>query len=174
MDPGLAAALGEEGYRSLRAHLRERAMAWTRAAAPGDTFEVTGAAALLEALADHRGPVLLVAPDVPALGPEHLAAARSDLADGVLVSVAPTNDSHLFLVALLRADPELLDAACTGFEALGTLVRDAGAALGLVRSERRLTTVADARALLADPLAPADVVALLEPVRLLGEVDSDR
>lgn len=135
---------------------------------------MTGAAALREALIDHRGPVLLVAPDVPALGLKHLAAVRSDLADGVLVSVGPTNDSHLFLVALLHADPELLDAACTGFEALAPLVRDAGGALGMVRSERRLTTVGDARALLADPLASADVVAFLEPLRLTGEVDSDR
>ena len=52
---------------------------------------------------------------------------------------------------------------------MGPVVRDRGGAVGLLRSERRLQTLGDARALLADPTAPPDLVPLLEPASLARE-----
>ena len=118
-------------------------------------------AELRSQLAGHRGPVFLVAPDVPELGSQHLEAARSDLADGVLATLAPATDGRPFLVALVEPDDELLVAACDGFAALGPVLAERAGAVGLMRSERRLQTLGDARALLADPTAPGELVGLL-------------
>jgi hypothetical protein len=106
---------------------------------------------------------VLVAPDVPALGDHHLAAARGDLAAGVLLSTAATGDGTPFIVALSRPEPELLALVGAPFnELLATAVRLDGE-LGMIRAERRLATLADARSLLVDPLAPPDLRALLAP-----------
>jgi hypothetical protein len=105
--------------------------------------------------------VLLVAPDVPGLADHHLEAVRDDLAAGVLLSTAATGDGSPFLVALSRPAPELLALIGAPFnDLLATAVRLDGE-LGMIRAERRLTTLADARALLVDPLTPPDLRALL-------------
>lgn len=106
---------------------------------------------------------MLVAPDVPALSAVHLAAVRDDLADGVLLSSAATGDGTPFLMALSRARPELLALVGASFnDVLATAAR-LGGALGMLRAERRLSSVGDAQALRADPLTPPDLRALLEP-----------
>jgi hypothetical protein len=112
--------------------------------------------------------VLLAAPDVPALGAHHAAAALADLEAGALVAVAPSTDGRPFLVALPRLDLELLELALGPFEALAAAALARGGGLGMLRSERRLVTPGDARALAADPLAPpgpAAVLARTLPVR---------
>jgi hypothetical protein len=168
-DEELVAALGVDGHEALCARLLERATAWCGEAAQPTTLTAASAEDLPALLGDHDGPVFLVGADVPALGPQHLQAARSDLEDGVLATLAPATDGRPFLVALAEPDAGLLAAACDGFAALGPLVRDRGGAVGLLRSERRLQTLGDARALLADPTAPPDLVALLRAARLEGE-----
>lgn len=107
--------------------------------------------------------LIAVAPDVPAFAAAHLDAAADDLADGVLMSSAPGLDGRPFLVALGRDEPRLVDALGEGFEALAAIAIELGGALGLLRPERRLVTVDDARALLADPRAPSQLRDVLRP-----------
>jgi glycosyltransferase A (GT-A) superfamily protein (DUF2064 family) len=124
--------------------------------------ELDDAAGLGDALADHDGPVVLVAPDVPALGEHHLQAVRGDLAAGVLMSMAATGDGTPFLVALSSAAPELLALVGASFNDTLALAAARGGELGMLRAERRLTTVGDARALLVDPLTSPELRGLLE------------
>ena len=110
------------------------------------------------ALRGHDGPVLLVAHDVPALDARHAAAALGDLAEGLEVVYAPSMDGSPFLLALARPDPELLDLLGAGFDALAAVATARGGGIGMLRSERRLVSPADARALAADPAAPEALV----------------
>jgi glycosyltransferase A (GT-A) superfamily protein (DUF2064 family) len=163
--PELRERLGPDADDALRGALRERARAWARRAAGGaDPLELADGPQVAAALDGHAGPVLLVAPDVPALSDHHLQAALDDLAAGVLLSTAATGDGTPFLVALSRPAPELLALVGAPFnELLATAVRLDGE-LGMIRAERRLATLADARAVQADPLTPPDLRALLAPL----------
>jgi glycosyltransferase A (GT-A) superfamily protein (DUF2064 family) len=148
------------GSPELRAWLRAHALAWARAAGGGaDPLELTAASEVMGLVGD--GPLILVAPDVPALADHHLAAARDDLAAGVLLSSAATGDGTPFLMALSVADPELLAAVGASFNDVLGLAAARGGELGMIRAERRLATLADARALLVDPLTPPALRALL-------------
>jgi glycosyltransferase A (GT-A) superfamily protein (DUF2064 family) len=161
LDALAAADAPELDGAALRAWLRAHAVAWARAAGGGaEPLELRDVSELM-ALADHDGPVILVAPDVPALGDHHLAAAREDLAAGVLLSSAATGDGTPFMLVLSAADPELLAAAGASFNDVLGLAAARDGELGMIRAERRLTTRADARALLVDPLTPPDLRALL-------------
>jgi glycosyltransferase A (GT-A) superfamily protein (DUF2064 family) len=161
-DPALAAALGPEIDDALRAALRRRTLDWARSAAPGRVCEARTAAELAGLLAGHAGPVLLVAPDVPGLDERTLAAVRDDLAAGVTFAFAPATDGRPFLVMLDRADPAILPLVGRPFDAeLAGPVTRAGGSFGMLRPERRLASLADARALRADPLAPPELAALL-------------
>jgi glycosyltransferase A (GT-A) superfamily protein (DUF2064 family) len=124
-------------------------------------LELAGADELPSAVAGHDGPVVLVAPDVPALGDHHLDAVRGDLAAGVLMSMAATGDGTPFLVALSSAAPELLALVGASFNDVLAAAADGGRELGMLRAERRLTTLGDARALLVDPLTPPELRGLL-------------
>ncbi|MEA2341475.1 MAG: hypothetical protein QOG11_1552, partial [Solirubrobacteraceae bacterium] len=80
----------------------------------------------------------------------------------------PSTDGRPFLVALPSLDLELLELALGPFEALAAATLARGGGLGLVRSERRLVSPGDARAVAADPLAPPGLTAVLRramPVR---------
>jgi hypothetical protein len=122
-------------------------------------------------LGDHRGPVLLVAPDVPGLDGELAAAVRDDLAAGCDVVIGAGHDARPYLVALSSPTPEGLQLADGGLAGgvLASLSRAREAArstteaalFGMLRSERRLASAADARALAIDPLTPPDLAALL-------------
>ena len=120
------------------------------------------------ALAEHAGPLLLVAPDVPGLLVEHATAAIGDLAEGAEVVFAPTSDGSPFLLALPRVDSALFDRLAEGFGALTQAAAERGGGIGMLGSERRLVSVADAHALAADPSAPEALVRHLRhaiPVR---------
>jgi hypothetical protein len=155
--------LGPERARALRDVLSGRAAAWARAHGTALSAVVPDAAAAVEALLGHSGPVLLVAPDVPGLDDRLAQAALADLAAGAGLTMAPATDGRPFLIGLATADSELVAKAAGGLRD-----REAAAALndgefGLLRSERRLVSPGDARAFAADPLTPPELAALLRP-----------
>jgi hypothetical protein len=161
-DPGLRTALGAAVEERVRAVLRQRAAAWARLAGAGaEPLTLSSPAELEPALAGHSGPVLLVAPDVPGLSEDHLDAALGDLAAGVLISSGASGDGSPFLIALAHADPRLLSLVGASFETVVATALELGGELGMLRAERRLVSVSDARAVRADPLAPPELRELL-------------
>jgi glycosyltransferase A (GT-A) superfamily protein (DUF2064 family) len=160
-DPALDDALGAAGAAALRALLADRALDWAAAHAPTLHAAVADATAAVAALDTHSGPVLLVAPDVPGLGDRLAEAALADLVDGAQLAMAPATDGRPFLVALARADPDLVRAAADGLPDRQAAAELIDGELGLLRSERRLVTPGDARAFAADPLTPPALAALL-------------
>ena len=66
-DPGLTALLGAERAARIGDALRGRARRWAAAVAPGHAYEATSLDAAAVAVHGHDGPLLLAAPDVPAL-----------------------------------------------------------------------------------------------------------
>jgi hypothetical protein len=184
LDPALDAALGPRRAAELRGRVAGRAAAWALASARGGpalvSSRVAGGAlagtvpfaepapaevaeALGAALAGHDGFVLLVAPDVPRLDAGLAADAVGDLAAGCSVSFAPATDGHAFLLALARADAGHLALLGTHDRRRDEVVGAAlalGGEIGMLRSERRLVTPADAWALALDPLVPAELRSL--------------
>ncbi len=118
-------------------------------------------------LAEHGGPVVLVGSDAPTNPQAPGRAAPQDLADGCDVSVGPAADGGWYLMALREPHPELFalpTEAWGGPEVMALTLaaaQRAGLGVGMLRSERDLDEPADALALLADPLAPPDVVEAL-------------
>jgi hypothetical protein len=90
-----------------------------------------------------------------------VADVLGDLADGVLVTVGASHDGSPYLIGLARPDPELLGLATGGFAELVTALGAREGALGLLRSERRLASAADARAAALDPLTPPELATVL-------------
>ena len=145
------------------------------ALAPGATLipQVGGslgdrlAAAFDAVLARHPGPAVLIGVDTPQLGPAHAEAALGDLHDGVDVTVGPAADGGYYLIglrepnaAVFAISPELWggsDVLVSTLEAAGR----AGLTVAMLRSERDLDDEADARAMLADPLTPPEIAAVL-------------
>jgi hypothetical protein len=64
-----------------------------------------------------------------------------------------------------RPQPELLALVGARFEDVAAAGVARGGELGMLRSERRLASLADARALRADPLAPPPLRKLLAGLR---------
>jgi hypothetical protein len=161
-DPGLDKLLGVEGAAALRAELAARARRWAAAVAPGLAFEATTLGAAEAALTGHDGPVLLAAPDVPALDERLARTALDDLAAGCDIALGAAHDARPYILAVPRLDPELLALVERSLEGgvLGAFA-ECGVTLGMLRHERRLTSAADARALAIDPLAPPDLAALV-------------
>jgi glycosyltransferase A (GT-A) superfamily protein (DUF2064 family) len=185
---GLEPRLGVEGCVELQGLLVRRAAAWAADVAPGPAFlarSASGAedfegvegfiqsgedlvsrlrAAVAHVAERDRGPLLCVSVDLPSLGQHHAEAALADLADGCDVVFGPASDGGCYLLGLAR--PQLPDALVTALE--GARRRELGARclslaqtglrLGLLRGERELHTIADADALIADPVAPREVV----------------
>jgi hypothetical protein len=161
-DPGLEALLGANAVRELRCALGARARRWAAAAGPGHASEATTVPAAQAALHDHRGPVLLAAPDVPGLDVDVARAALDDLAAGCDLAVGVAHDARPYMIAAPSADSELLELVDASFAGgVLTAFAERGLTLGMLRHERRLASAADARALAIDPLAPADLAALL-------------
>ena len=161
-DPGLDELLGAEGARELRAALAARARRWAAAVAPQRAFEATTLGAAEAAVAGHDGPVLLAAPDVPALDPALARTALEDLAAGCDIALGAAHDARPYILAIPRPDPELMAIVERSLDGgvLGTFA-ERGVTLGMLRHERRLASAADARALAIDPFAPADLAALV-------------
>jgi rSAM/selenodomain-associated transferase 1 len=125
------------------------------------------AAATAHVLAEHGGPVVLIGIDTPQLRPEVAFAALEDLRSGVDVTFGPAADGGYYLVALREPHPEVfaLPSEQWGgpevFERSLALAHAAGLSLGMLRAERALDAPADAQAMLADPLTPPEIAALL-------------
>jgi hypothetical protein len=64
-------------------------------------------------------------------------------------------------VALARPEPQLLALVGAPFDEVAAAAVALGGDLGMLRAERRLATLADARAVRADPLAPPELRDLL-------------
>lgn len=124
-------------------------------------------AAFAHVAQQHGGPVVVVGTDQPSLGAHHAWAAADDLRAGVDVTLGPATDGGYYLLGARSPDPALfaLEAgAWGGAQVLERTMRsivEAGLSMGWLRSERDLDDPADAAALVADPCAPADVVAAL-------------
>jgi len=121
-------------------------------------------AAVREAAGSRAGPVIVVDADTPRLGDAHAMAALSDLRDGCDVTIGPANDGGWYLLGMREWRDDLLALPSDARDVFGTTLERAHAAglsLGMLRSERRLRSEADARALLADPCAPRQVVEAL-------------
>src|SRR4051794_25006417 len=113
------------------------------------------------------GPVIVIGTDQPALRAAHAWATLDDLRDGVDVCLGPATDGGYYLLAAREPSPALfgIDPAAWGGPEVMSLtlasIIDAGLSMGWLRSERDLDEPSDAAALLADPCAPADIVAAL-------------
>jgi hypothetical protein len=161
-DPGLDELLGADGAREVRAALAARARRWAAAVAPERAFEATTLGAAEAALSGHDGPVLLAAPDIPALDPALARTALEDLAAGCDIALGAAHDARPYILAVPRPDPGLMALVERSLDGgvLGAFA-ERGVTLGMLRHERRLASAADARALAIDPLAPADLAALV-------------
>jgi hypothetical protein len=78
--------------------------------------------------------------------------------------VGVAHDALPYLDALPRPDDALIELAAAGF-AGGILPAfgDRGLTLGMLAHHRRLSSAADVRAFVLDPLTPPDLAALLPP-----------
>lgn len=177
--PALEPVLGPEGCARLQAVLLGRASRWARAVAPdraivatermaGESEAQRRSRACAEAFERFgEGRLLLALAGVPRLHAGHAADAVSDLDAGAAVSFGPANDGGYYLLALARPLPELFELDPEVWSGPLVLPRtiERAAALGLegglLRMERVLATPQDAQAMLADPLTPPDVRAIL-------------
>jgi hypothetical protein len=165
-DPGLAALVGATDAARVAEALRARARRWAAAVAPDRAYEATSLHAAAAAVHGHDGPLLLAAPDVPALDVAVARTALDDLAAGCDVVVGVAHDALPYLVGLPRPDDDLLELAAAGFSG-GILPAfgERGLTLGMLAHHRRLATAADARAFALDPLTPPDLAELLAGAR---------
>jgi uncharacterized protein len=122
------------------------------------------AAASAHVLEDHGGPLVLAGVATPGLRPRVAEQALEDLACGCDASFGPAAHGGFYLVALAEPHPEIFDlpsGTWGGPEVFGRTLaaaHEAGLSIGMLRAERVLSDEGDVRALLADPLAPRDVV----------------
>ena len=125
------------------------------------------AAATGHVLAEHGGPVVLIGVDTPQLRPRIGRQALEDLRSGIDVTFGPAADGGYYLVGLSEPHPEIFDLPTEAwggeqvFELSLAAAHRAGLSLAMLRPERDLDDEADARAMLADPLTPPEVAALL-------------
>jgi hypothetical protein len=125
------------------------------------------AAITAQVLAEHGGPVVLIGVDTPQIRPAVGRQALEDLRSGVDVTLGPAADGGYYLVGLREPHPEVfaLPSEKWGgdevFELTIAAAHRAGLSLAMLRAERDLDDEADARAMLADPLTPPEIVALL-------------
>ncbi|MEA2247412.1 MAG: hypothetical protein QOH46_1941 [Solirubrobacteraceae bacterium] len=163
-DPELDTLLGAAAAERLRAGMRARARRWAAAIAPGHAYEATSLAAAAAAVHGHDGPLLLAAPDVPALDIAVARVALDDLQEGCDVVVGLAHDALPYLVALPRPDDALAELAAEGFVGgILPVFADRGLTLGMLPHHRRLSSADDARAYAVDPLTAPDVAELLRP-----------
>jgi glycosyltransferase A (GT-A) superfamily protein (DUF2064 family) len=113
------------------------------------------------------GPLLVAGTGVPRLSAAHAAAALADLAEGCDATFGPALDGGFYLAGLAGPHAAMFTLPADVWEGTDLLsgvlsrAREHALELGLLRYERELRAPLDVHALLADPLAPADVVAVL-------------
>lgn len=161
----VAGALAEPPDPALDPALREAvaaaAEAWAHTVAgdPARVIVTDAPAGALPALLDAvPGPVVLVSPDVARLDDALAEAVLGDLAAGCALTIAPATDGRPFLLAIAPVAREhVLSRLASGDRHRDTLFTEVSelGEVGLLRSERRMVTPADARALAADPQVPA-------------------
>ena len=167
--PELDELLGGTRAAAVARILAARAADWAQKVAPGRILEVAPAALEQAAAAvlPADGPLLFVWPQLPRWTTEHAAAALGDLRSGCDLSLGPVFSGGLYLLALARAQADLLALlrpSRLGPDGLGPAldtVQRAGVGVGLLRAERGLWTEDDVRAALADPLLDPELRALL-------------
>ena len=170
--PELRELLGDERADGVERLLVARAGEWADALSGG---RVSGAGedeplaeALQRVVAEASGgPVVVVWPVLPLWRPEHAAAVLDDLAAGCEASVAPVFDGGLYLLALTRVIPALLNLPAEAWDSPDVIglvlapLNEVDVPVGLVRPERGLRRIADVSAALADPLLDAELRSLL-------------
>ena len=126
-------------------------------------------AAVAHVFATGCAPVIVVRPDFPRLGDYHANAALADLRDGCDVVLGVAVGGGLYLLGMRKPQPRLF-ALAGGDDDGETTRRNARQVtegleleVGMLHYERALVGPADVLALLADPLAPEDVAAVLAP-----------
>jgi hypothetical protein len=174
--PDLRELLGDERAGALERLLVARATQWAEALSPGRVTTAEDG----EPLGDAVGrvsegasggpapvPLVIVWPVLPQWRPAHADAVRDDLAAGCEASVAPVFDGGLYLLAMTRVIPALLDLPAEAWDSPDVTglvlapINEAQAPVGLVRPERALRRAADVHAALADPLLDQELRALL-------------
>lgn len=116
---------------------------------------------------EHDGPIVVIGTDHPALSERHVRAVADDMREGVDVTFGPGTGGGWYLLAAARPHPALFaidEEAWGGPEALSLTIASvvgAGLSMGWLTWERGLEAPDDVDALLADPCAPADIVAAL-------------
>lgn len=133
----------------------------------GDGISGRVADAAARVFSRHRGPLLIVWPDIPRLRAEHARGALEDLASGCDLVLGPSLEGGFYLIGIRRPLPKLFalpervwrspDAMSLGL----TAVREVGLELGILRAERPLHRPGDVRAALADPLLPLELGEIL-------------
>jgi rSAM/selenodomain-associated transferase 1 len=127
------------------------------------------AAATTSVLEEHGGPVVLIGVDTPQIKPDVGLQAIEDLRSGVDVTFGPAADGGYYLVGLNEPHPEVFAlptekwGGAEVFELSLAAAHAAGLTLAMLRAERDLDDEEDARAMLADPLTPPEIAALLRP-----------
>ncbi|MGI8558356.1 MAG: DUF2064 domain-containing protein [Solirubrobacteraceae bacterium] len=160
--------LGTERSAQLERALLQRGLEWGRAFAPRHTYHASCEAAGELAAAAARafecssgGPLLVASTACASLTWEHSAAALSDAAHGLDLSIGPASDGGWYLLALGQPNPDVLAAAGVELGQGLLAFHQAGLEIGLLRSERELSSVAAARAISCDPIAPPEIREIL-------------
>jgi glycosyltransferase A (GT-A) superfamily protein (DUF2064 family) len=171
--PDLRELLGDERADAVMRLLEARATEWAEALSDGQMSAASDDESLSDAVGRvfaqaAGGPVVVVWPVLPRWRPAHAEAVLDDLAAGCEASVAPVFDGGLYLLAMTRVIPALVDLPAEAWDspdATGLVlapINEAQAPVGLVRPERALRRPADVRAALADPLLDEELRSLLE------------
>lgn len=121
--------------------------------------------------ARHGGPLVIVGTDFPRLTSYHADAAIGDLREGCDVVLGVAIGGGLYLLGMRRPEPKLFALAGAGADGEMTrrnareVTEGLGLDVGMLHYERALVGPGDARALLADPLLPADLAEALAACR---------
>jgi hypothetical protein len=182
---GLVEALGADRADATHALLVARARAWAAGGFGPERVSVVPERSFGAALAARPelvagdGPVVLVAPELPAWPPELAADLLGDLDAGCAAALGPIFDGGVYVLALTDPGVASASASTSGsgsgetLAELGLAGRHAMASLfglaererwdvGLLRPERALRRGEDVRALLADPATDAELRGLLK------------
>src|SRR5690242_10639874 len=114
-DPALAALLGDDDAAQVDELPWTRARRWAAEIGPDRAFEASSVDAAAAAVHGHSGPLLLAAPDVPALDVAVARQALADLASGCDVVIGVAHDALPYLVAVPRPEDDLIALAAEGF-----------------------------------------------------------